>query len=391
MSAPLDGVKVIDLSLLLPGPLCSMYLADMGAEVIKIENPRAYDGTRAMSKSANGLPGLFFMTNRNKKAITLNLKKEKSKEILFKLLEDADILLEGFRPDALDEMGIGYSVLKEKFPKLIYCGIYGYGDSGPYKDWAGHDGNYLALSGVLEQIGQAESPAPLGIQVADIGGGSLVALSAILAALYKREKTGRGQKIDVSMMESSLQFLSLYAGFYLSTGKLPERGNNFLSGKLANYRIYKTKEGRFVFLGALEERFFRTFLRQAKMEHILEGVTDLEKEMDRLKTILDEYFASHDYDSLSHLFENPDTCLTPIKNIAEVLQDKHLRERKMIFEKEHPVYGNYFQFAAPFRFSETPCEYNTHPPEHGEHTKEILTNLGYSETDLAGLEKERVI
>ena len=145
MSGPLTGVKVIDLSLLLPGPLCSMYLADMGAEVIKVENPRAYDGTRAMVKSESGLPGLFFMTNRNKKAITLNLKKEQSKKILFKLLEDADILLEGFRPDALEEMGIGYSVLKEKFPRLIYCGISGYGASGPYKDWAGHDGNYLAL------------------------------------------------------------------------------------------------------------------------------------------------------------------------------------------------------------------------------------------------------
>ncbi|MBP7283324.1 MAG: CoA transferase, partial [Leptospiraceae bacterium] len=201
MSGPLVGVKVIDLSLLLPGPLCSMYLADMGAEVIKIENPRAYDGTRAMVKSEKGLPGLFFMTNRNKKAITLNLKKEQSKEILFKLLEDADILLEGFRPDALDEMGIGYSVLKEKFPRLIYCGISGYGTSGVYKHWAGHDGNYLALAGVLDQLGGRDKPSLAGFQLADIGGGTLTAVAAILAALYSREKTGRGQKIDVSMME----------------------------------------------------------------------------------------------------------------------------------------------------------------------------------------------
>ena len=188
----LDGIRVIDLSLLLPGPLCSMYLGDMGAEVIKVENPRAYDATRAMQKNNAGFAGSYHLLNRNKKAITLNLKKDESKEILFKLLDKADILLEGFRPDALDEMGFGYEVLKEKFPRLIYCGISGYGISGPYKDLAGHDGNYLALSGLLDQMGRRDSPPALsGFQVADIGGGTLVALSAIIAALYSREKTGK--------------------------------------------------------------------------------------------------------------------------------------------------------------------------------------------------------
>ncbi len=391
MSGPLAGVKVIDLSLLLPGPLCSMYLGDMGAEVIKIENPRAYDGTRAMVKSERGLPGLFFMTNRNKKAITLNLKKEKSKEILFKLLENADILLEGFRPDALDEMGIGYDVLKEKFPRLIYCGISGYGTSGPYKDWAGHDGNYLALSGVLDQLGGRDKPTLAGFQLADIGGGTLTAVAAILAALYSREKTGKGQKIDVSMMEASLQFISLYAGIYLSTGKLPERGNELLSGKLANYNIYKTKEGRFVFLGALEERFFRTFLRQIGKEHLLIEGKNLEELAEEFKETLEDYFSLKSFSDLQPLFENPDCCLTPIKNLSEVLQDPHLLERGSVFTKNHPVYGEYFQFASPFRFSETACEYNTHPPEHGEHNESVYAALGYSKEELEKLKKERVI
>ena len=391
MSGPLVGVKVIDLSLLLPGPLCSMYLADMGAEVIKIENPRAYDGTRAMVKSEKGLPGLFFMTNRNKKAITLNLKKEQSKEILFKLLEDADILLEGFRPDALDEMGIGYSVLKEKFPRLIYCGISGYGTSGVYKDWAGHDGNYLALAGVLDQLGGRDKPSLAGFQLADIGGGTLTAVAAILAALYSREKTGRGQKIDVSMMESSLQFISLYAGIYLSTGKLPERGNELLSGKLANYNIYKTKEGRFVFLGALEERFFRTFLRQIGKEHLLVEAKNLEELAEELKETLQDFFSEKTFTDLQELFANSDCCLTPIKNLEEVLKDPHLLERGSIFKKSHPVYGEYFQFASPFRFSDTPCEYNTHPPEHGEHNLSVYGSLGYSLEELEKWKKERVI
>ncbi|HMV41418.1 MAG TPA: CoA transferase [Leptospiraceae bacterium] len=391
MSGPLNGVKVIDLSLLLPGPLCSMYLGDMGAEVIKIENPRAYDGTRAMVKSESGMPGLFFMTNRNKKAITLNLKKSESKEILFKLLEKADILLEGFRPDALDEMGIGYDVLKEKFPRLIYCGISGYGTSGPYKDWAGHDGNYLALAGVLDQLGEKDKPSLAGFQLADIGGGTLVALASILAALYSREKTGKGQKIDVSMMESSLQFISLYAGIYLSNGKLPERGNELLSGKLSNYHIYKTKENRFVFLGALEERFFRTFLRQIGKEHLLEEGKNLEEISSEMKETLTEYFEEKTFSDLDFLFQNPDCCLTPIKNLDEVLKDPHLMERSSIFKKNHPTFGEYFQFAAPFRFSNTPCEYTLHPPEHGEHNFEIFTGLGYSKEEIEKFKKGRII
>lgn len=254
---PLSGIKVIDLSLLLPGPLCSMYLGDMGAEIIKVENPRAMDATRVMFKKANGTPSLYLMLNRNKKAITLNLKKEKSREILFKLLENADILLEGFRPDGLAKMGYGYDDLKERFPKLIYCGIYGYGTEGKYRNFAGHDVNYLSLSGVLSQTGK--TPQIPGYQLADIGGGTMTALSSILAALYAREKTGKGQKISVSMMDSSLPFLSLYGGIYGATGKNPEGGNELLSGKLPNYNVYQTKEGRWVALGALEDMFLKLF------------------------------------------------------------------------------------------------------------------------------------
>jgi crotonobetainyl-CoA:carnitine CoA-transferase CaiB-like acyl-CoA transferase len=391
MKLPLEGVKILDLSLLLPGPLCSLYLADLGAEVIKIENPRAYDATRAMVKSEKGLPGLFYMLNRNKKAITLNLKKEASKEILFKLLESTDVLLEGFRPDALEEMGIGYSVLKNKFPRLIYCGISGYGDSGPYKNFAGHDGNYLALSGVLEQIGNQEEPSPLGIQIADIGGGSLIALSSILAALYSREKTGTGQKIDVSMMESSLQFLSLYAGIYLSTGKLPSRGNELLSGKLANYHIYKTKENRFVFLGALEERFFRAFLRQIGKEEIIQKSEDIETNSESIKRILEEFFANKTVHDLKPIFENTECCLSLIKNLEEVLKDPHLLERKSILKKIDPIYGEYFQFASPFRFSNFELNRFERPPEHGEHNSEILNSLGFSSEKIQEFKLKKII
>lgn len=388
-TGPLKGVKVIDLSLLLPGPLCSMHLADMGAEVIKIENPRATDATRVMYKSANGVPGLFIMLNRNKKAITLNFKREKAKEILFKLLEDADILLEGFRPDGMDKMGIGYDVLKEKFPKLIYCGISGYGIEGKYVDFAGHDSNYLALAGLLHQSGK--DPQLGGYQLADVGGGTLTALSAILAALYHREKTGKGQRIDISMMEGSLQFLSLYAGIYSAEKKEPQPGNAVLSGGLPNYNIYKTKEGRFVALGALEDMFFKTFLRQSGQEKILEEHPYSEENLPAIQKKLESYFSSKSLEDLAPIFANEDSCLTPIRNLEEVFSCEHLKNREMILEIDHPKYGKVLQFGTPFHFLSTPTNYRLHPPEHGEHNLEIYSSIGYSKSELEELKKDRVI
>ncbi|UOG31332.1 CoA transferase [Leptospira noguchii] len=386
---PLSGIKVIDLSLLLPGPLCSMYLGDMGAEVIKVENPRAMDATRVMFKKANGAPSLYLMLNRNKKAITLNLKKEKSREILFKLLENADVLLEGFRPDGLAKMGYGYEDLKERFPKLIYCGIYGYGTEGKYRNFAGHDVNYLSLSGVLSQTGK--TPQIPGYQLADIGGGTMTALSSILAALYAREKTGKGQKISVSMMDSSLQFLSLYGGIYGATGKNPEGGNELLSGKLPNYNVYQTKEGRWVALGALEDMFFKTFLRQSGLDKHLEEFPAEEKNFLKWKEILTTYFSTKTFEDLNVLFENEDSCLTPVKTIEEVIKDPVFQESGMVMKKKHPDYGDYFQFGAPFSFSETTVTYRLDPPSHGEHNESIYRTLGYTVEEIETMKKEKVI
>lgn len=386
---PLAGVKVIDLSLLLPGPLCSQHLADMGADVIKIENPRAYDGSRAMFKGKTGYPALYMMLNRNKKAITLNLKREQAKEILFKLLEDADILLEGFRPDGMDKMGLGYDVLSKKFPKLIYCGISGYGISGKYVNFAGHDLNYLAISGVLDQTGNP--PRPAGFQLADVGGGTLTALSAILAALYYREKTGIGQRIDISMTDASLQFTSLYGGILSASGKSPEPGNDILSGKLPNYNIYETKEGRFVALGALEDMFFQTFLRAIGMENLTKELPMVEENFNTIKQKLTDFFKSKTFADLEPIFQNEDACLSPILKMDEVQKDAHWKDRGMILEKDHPKFGPILQFGSPFHFSKTPFQYRTDPPEHGEHTFEILNKLGFSEDKIAEFKKDRVI
>lgn len=384
---PLTGVKIIDLSLLLPGPLCSMYLADLGAEVIKIENPRAYDATRAMGKEGH-FP-VFELLNRNKKAITLNLKKKQAKPVLYRLLADADILLEGFRPDALNEMGLGYQTLKQEFPNLIYCGISGYGTDGPYKDLAGHDANYLALSGVLGLTGIAGGPPSLlGAQIADIGGGTLTALSAILAALYRREKTGYGQKIDISMMEGSLQFISLYLAAYLSSGKLPERGNELLSGKLPNYKIYAIQENRYVVLAALEERFFRAFLRQAKIE--LKYPYE-ELYFEKISQQLEQFFFAKSLAELQPLFEHKECCLSPIRELSEVLQCPHLQARKILPSFEHQEFGSICQPAAPFRFSDSQLATYQPAPGHGQHNQHVYTALGYTAEELAELKQQRII
>jgi alpha-methylacyl-CoA racemase len=395
-NGPLTGVKVLDLSLLLPGPLCSQHLADMGAEVIKVENPRVGDMTRYLtskvSKDDFAEAGAFLQLNRNKKSITVNIKREGGREVIMRLLKDADILLEGFRPDTLNDLGIGYEQLKEKFPRLIYCAISGYGATGHYKEHAGHDANYIARAGLLALNGVKAGPPVLpGFQVADIAGGTLTALAAILAALYAREKTGKGQFIDVSMQDGATPFLSLLLGDYIATGKEPERGNDMLSGMLPNYKIYETKDGKYVVLAALEEKFFQTFLRQIDREDILRNMTRDAAGFAAATAELEKIFKSKTYAEWAPLFENPDSCFSGLSSLGEVLQDKHLRERGTVIEIDHPKLGKLPVIGSPFHFSETPVSYRLAPPEMGEHTEEVLKSAGFSLAEIEQLKKDKCI
>ncbi len=395
MNGPLHGVKVVDLSLLLPGPLCSMYLGDMGAEVIKVENPRQSDLIRysgaKVEKDGDSETGMYLAINRNKKAITINLKRPEGREVLFDLLKDADILLEGFRPGTLNKLGCGYEQLKEKFPRLIYCAISGYGATGPYVNLAGHDGNYISYSGLLGITGTTETPVLPGFQVADIGGGTQVALSSMLAALYAREKTGKGQFLDVSMMDGAFSFLSLHSGEYIASKETPERGRMMLSGGLPNYDIYRCKDGKFIMFGALEERFFRTFLRQVDKEDLLEGVEINAENMAKLKPKVAQIFASRNRDDWRDLFMNADTCLSPVNDIGEAFENEQLKERGMVITMQHPRLGEITMIGSPYHFSETPCTYRHHPPGHGEHTHDVLSDLGYSDEKISELKGKKAI
>ena len=396
---PLSGVRVLDLSMLLPGPLCSMHLADLGAEVIKVEHPVAIDATRRMgptlqnnSETANtssAMNAYYYCVNRNKKAITLNYKRPEGKELLRKLLEDTDILLEGFRPGMLSSLGLGYDDLKFDFPRLIYCAISGYGANGPDRNKAGHDANYLAGTGLLDITGSEDQPILLGMQVADIAGGTLLALSAIMAALYAREKTNKGNFIDTGMMDGAFSLLSLHAGQYLATQKNPARSKMALSGLLPNYQIYRTKNGRFVVLAALEGQFFQVFLRQIGKEELLAKTANCEYES--VKQELSKFFSSKSYEELQPLFDHQDACLSPVLTIEEAFENQQLQEREAIVEIDDHRFGRIIVPGSPFHLSETPVSYRFAPPEVGQNNVEIYSKIGVNQDDLQKLKKKRIV
>lgn len=429
---PLQGIKVLDLSMLLPGPLCSLYLADLGAEVIKLEHPRFQDGSRTLIQNAAGLPILYLLLNANKKSITLNVKKAAARELLFRLLADTDILMEGFRPDAMATMGLGYEELRERFPRLIYCGLYGYGRGAPNGPHAGHDANFLALAGVLGLTGAgaeaeaeaeagpgagagvgigngtvagvgvrpgtksgpltgAAAPALPGFQLADVGGGSLVALSAILAALLQREKTGLGQRIDISMMAASLQFACVSLAAHWANGPSPRQGQALLTGGRPQYAIYPLRDGRHVVLAALEEPFFRAFCRQAGLDGNLSQLALVPENDATIKAILTDFFLARTQQDLEALFNNKDACLTLIRDLDEVMADPYLRERGQLFHLHHPRFGDIPQLGLPWQASAAPPAARLPPPELGQHNAEIYRRLGYSLEDIEHFHKANII
>jgi crotonobetainyl-CoA:carnitine CoA-transferase CaiB-like acyl-CoA transferase len=388
----LSGFKVLDLSRLLPGPFCSMLLADMGADVIKVEDPKQGDYIRWWPPLIGKNSGFHVVLNRNKRSLTLNLKLPEGKELFKRFVREADVLLEGFRPGVMTKLGLGYETLKIINPQLVYCSITGYGTEGQRAQKAGHDINYLALNGVLSHSGREGQPSMTGVQIADLGGGALLAAFSIVTALLVRERLGVGQFIDVPMMDGALAWNCLRWGKYLGDKQIPSPGDDFLNHGFACYNIYETRDGRHMSLGALEPQFWKAFCLAAKRpEWNQPNYFEPGPHQQALQQEVASFFRQRTLTDWIDHFKGIDCCCEPIMNLAEVMEDPDMKTRQMVVEMMHESWGAYRQLGIAPKFSLTPGTIKTHAPELGEHTSSILGELGVSPDEIRELRMKGAI
>jgi crotonobetainyl-CoA:carnitine CoA-transferase CaiB-like acyl-CoA transferase len=391
---PLEGIKILDLTRLLPGPYGTMFLADLGAEVIKIEEPEQGDYARWYSPHINNVGSRHLLLNRNKKSVTLNLKKPEGRSILLKLVENgADVLIEQFRPGVMDRLGVGYKDLEKANPRLVYCSLTGFGQDGPYRDVAGHDINYIGIGGILGLTGhQGGAPAIPGIQIADLVAGGLYAVLGILTALMAREKIGRGQFVDISMLDGVVSLVPDAAALYFAEGESPRMGERRLRGGLPQYQTYRTKDGKYLAVGALEDKFWANLARALGRPEWADQVPkEKEARTAEIKEEMSRIFLTRTREEWLDLLMKIDTCVTAVHSLEETFSDPQVLYRKMLVETKHPKAGPVKQIGIPIKFSETPGEIRDPAPEFGQHTEEILSGAGYTPEDIDRLRKEGVI
>jgi crotonobetainyl-CoA:carnitine CoA-transferase CaiB-like acyl-CoA transferase len=395
MAGPLSGVKILDLSRLLPGPFCTMLLADMGADVVKVEDPSGGDYLRWMPPLVGQMSALFQVLNRNKKSITLDLKHPRGASLLLELVREFDVVIEQFRPGVMDRLGVGYEAARKANRRIVYCSLTGYGATGPYKDRAGHDLNYLAITGAAFITGPEGGPPVIpGLQIGDIGGGALMAALAILAALHHRDRTGEGQYVDVSMTDGILSWLAIHAAAYFADPSSNEPGPSTmrLNGGSLCYHIYETKDGRFMTIGALEPKFWEAFCRAVGKEQLIAeqfvGGSAMEKPLAEMRAL----FRSRTLAEWTAFCEDKDLMVEPILTLGEAFSHPQVLARRMVIEVDDPRAGPQRQIGFPLKFSNTPSEIRTPAPDLGQHTDEVLVReLGYSREAIAELRNERVI
>ena len=377
-SGSLTGIKVVDLSRLLPGPYCSMLLADHGARVICVEDKRF--------QAESFFPEDLY---RNKEHMCLNLKSSRGSEIFQRLVGDADVLLEGFRPGVTKRLGVDYQSLSSINPQLIYCSLTGFGQSSHYSHKAGHDANYLALSGVLDLIGEPDRPPSIpGVQVADIAGGLNAALG-IMLALWAREKQGRGQYIDISLTDSAFNLLPLVLSLWRTQGREPRRGDHLLAHRYACYNTYETADGRHISVAALEPQFWKRLCEALDLTEYIPLQYD-EAERERVIDAFRRVFAQRSLAEWEERLQSLDACCEPIRTVEEALGSALLAERQMVYRPEEEAWPT-TTLGLPIQMSATPGRLRTPPARFGEHTRPLLLELGYSEAEIEDLAQEGVV
>ena len=397
----LEGIKILDFCRNAPGMFCTMVLADLGAEVLMIERPMD-EARSAYEKIVAGIDGpederrhaAFNALQRNKRSIALNLKEPEAQKIFHKLAETADVVVEGFRPGVMDRLGAGYEKVRSINPRAVYCSVSGYGQDGPYSQMAGHDINYISFAGALGLIGpQGGRPAiPLNL-IADYAGGGLCGAIGILSALMAREKTGKGQYVDIAMSEGVLYMLSGMISDVLSKGSSVERGGNRLNGGAAYYNVYQTKDGGYFSIAAIEPWFWENLCRALGLEDLLPHQDATGEKKAEVERALTEVFLTKTRDEWFETLKDQNISVGKVYSLEEALDDPHTRHRGMVVEVEAPDIpeGKVRQVATPIHLSETPGEVRHLGSVTGQHTSEVLEQLGFDAAAVADLTRRQVV
>lgn len=392
MAGPLSSLKVLDFSALLPGPFGTMVLADLGADVLRIESPTRPDMVRMLPPMDEGVSSVHAYLNRSKRSVAVDLKKPEGVEVIKRLVKDYDIVVEQFRPGVMARLGVGYDDLKAINPGLIYCSITGYGQDGPYSHRAGHDMNYLSIAGMTGYNGRRSSgPAPMAFQVADVAGGSCHAVMGILAAVIHRQHTGEGQHVDISMTDAAFSMHALTAPPALVGGGDPELERTQLNGG-SFYDCYETSDGRWFSVAGLEPQFFMQFCNAIGRPDLSgKGLAMAPDVVAEVKAGISEAMKQKTFAEWQQVFADIDSCTEPVLTFSEACEHPQIKARQMVVEVPMGEGKVQRQVASPFKFSQTPPDYRFAGGQLGAHTAEVLAEQGFSDEELEALRKARAV
>ena len=396
MAMALDGIKVVDLSRMAPGPFCTMVLGDLGADVIRVEEPgggrMARERTASADEDRASRNAAFNALNRNKRSIALNLKSDSAQKVLHQLVTDADVFVEGFRPGVVSRLGCDYETLRELNPRLVYCSLSGYGQDGPYSGLVGHDINYISVGGALGVIGEQGGPPVIPYNIiADFAGGGLHAATAVLAAIIARGHTGRGQYVDVAMSDGVTYMLASLMSAYFSDGVVASRGAMSLNGAAPYYNVYRCRDGRYISVGCIEPWFWAALCRALDRDDLVPIQFD-ESQARYVKGELRDIFVTKDRDDWWEKLSGIDNiAVAKVSSLEEVASDPQNVHREMVIQAGEVNGQPVRQVGIGPKLSETPGSVRFTGAMTGQHTYEILGKLGYSEEGIAGLRESGAV